>query len=109
VQDLLASATRNPSKAPWKILKWHGYRSKKMNAGLYFSDNEDKSLIIECQTEKDGEKRRLVISFEKDPKQSFWFIISDKHIKPLGEGPLSELDIKEVKRLVEFRPLMEVK
>lgn len=78
-----------------------------MNSGLYFS--EDGSLIVECQTEKDGEKRRLVLSFEKDPKQSFWFMISDKHGKPLGEGPLSELDVKEVKRLVEFRPLIKPK
>jgi len=78
-----------------------------MRADLYFS--EDESLIVECQTEKDGEKRRLVLSFEKDPKQSFWFITSDKHTKPLGNGPLTELNVKEVKRMAEFRPLVEPK
>jgi hypothetical protein len=78
-----------------------------MNAFLYFS--EDGSLIVECDTEKDGEKRRLILSFEKDSKQSFWFLVSDKHEKPMGKGSLAELDIKEVKRLVEFRPQIELK
>jgi hypothetical protein len=70
-----------------------------MNAFMAFP--EDGSLVIECQTEKNGEKRRFVVSFEKDGK-SFWFIVSNRKTKPMKQGDLTDLKPDEIKRILQY-------
>jgi hypothetical protein len=71
-----------------------------MNAFMFFPNDE--SLTFECQTEKNGEKRRFVLSIEKDNKKSFWFIVSNRKTKPMKQGDLTDLKPDEIKKILQY-------
>jgi hypothetical protein len=76
----------------------------KPNAFIDFPEGKTMvvALINKNTDQKGEEERRFTISFEKDPEQSFWFVISSRHKKPIRQGSLKELKPDEIKKLMNF-------
>ena len=77
----------------------------KPNAFIDFPEGKTMVIaLINKNTDSRGEEeRRFTISFEKNFENSFWFVLSSRHKKPIKQGSMKDLKPEEIKDLMEFK------